>query len=428
MSRASQGKGRKRAVNVGLIFGTFCCFGIVTAQGPLPANAAPSWPAWVSRPAAVACPSGSTAVLPTNGWTDSLGVGHFTYQDLPGFTTTVAPRLGSSARVTPKLLADLGLPSSASVANINELGNKSTAAAFCRTSTTSVSPSGSFQTHRDGPNWAGYALTESEYGSQINSVTGAWTVGQSQTTASPSAESTWIGIGGGLGEGAPLPIGLIQAGTSMMSGEGYRSWFEWIGENTAGAATGVGTQYVSTKTVKYTNTNVVRPGDQVQGFVWWSSTTSACFTFLDHSRSTGSFSGCQSKLGIQYDHTSAEWINERTEFSGSSYCPGDPKVAIYPSCYWYYDSPGTTSWTHQWFSAAENDYGPWSDPFSFPFEAEVMVAPTTHDNPTPSCSSAEVLAYPVNALATSPGGQSQTLFCRSGSMWYFGSSPSGGTS
>ena len=89
------------------------------------------------------------------------------------------------------------------------------------------------------------------------------------------------------------------------------------------------------------------------------------------------------KLDIQYDHTSAEWINERTEFSGSSYCPGDPKVAIYPSCYWYYDSPGTTSWTHQWFSAAENDYGPWSDPFSFPFEAEVMVAPTTHDNPTP---------------------------------------------
>lgn len=74
-------------------------------------------------------------------------------------------------------------------------------------------------------NWAGYVAT----GSNITSVSGAWTVPQAGSVP-PGASSTWVGIGGFS------TSDLIQAGTQQISapldqliaGGGYAAWYELL--------------------------------------------------------------------------------------------------------------------------------------------------------------------------------------------------------
>jgi Peptidase A4 family len=148
------------------------------------------------------------------------------------------------------------------------------------------------------PNWGGYATTQSEFGAAINGAEGTWTVPPHTAGLAPSAEATWVGVGGGIG-GETRGIGLIQAGTEMQTNEGYRSVWEYIG--TSGCVGFCG---------QYSSINAISPGDSVTGQVFWGSSTYACFYLEDWSRNSGSQGVCQT-VNIPYDHTSAEWVDEQ---------------------------------------------------------------------------------------------------------------------
>jgi hypothetical protein len=374
----------------------------------------------------------------------------------PNFVTNIPPRDIATRHITSALLSDLGISSgSRSIGETGAtaageeaihrrqladkeavtLGTHPKAPSFCAQSAANnlyqpVSGSGrssqilqkdpakmnpsSTAAHYESSNWTGYAVTEADFGSPIDYATGEWVVGQGPTPGSPSASSTWVGVGGGLGEGSNV-VGLIQEGTQMETNAGFQSWFEWIGTNAAGGQTGVNEQDQSTSGVKFVNNNTIQPGDTVTAFVNWASQTEACFLFANLSENSGSFSGCQTNLNIAYDHTSAEWIDERTRFSNSG-CPGAPNGDTH--CYWYYANPGTTYWTNQQLAPGFSSAGSQS-PFSYPFEALVLQTPGTFTEPSPSCSENDVLGYPVNASTSNGAGSSQILYCRDGSMYYF---------
>jgi hypothetical protein len=83
-------------------------------------------------------------------------------------------------------------------------------------------------------NWSGYDLTSGGY----TAITGCWTVPSVAPTAWPTYSSTWIGIGGGLGDGTDQ--NLIQTGTeqdwSSTSGLApysaeYSAWWEILPAN-----------------------------------------------------------------------------------------------------------------------------------------------------------------------------------------------------
>jgi hypothetical protein len=230
-------------------------------------------------------------------------------------------------------------------------------------------------------NWAGYSTTQTEHGSPINGAQGSWTVPRHTPGLSPSAESTWVGIGGGVG-GETGGIGLIQTGTNMQTSRGYQSWWEYIG--TSGC--------VTTFCGQYSNINAISPGDSVFGEVTWDTSTYACFYLSDFTRSTGSFSVCQS-VNIPYDHTSAEWVNE-------NHVPA-----------LYYDNPHTVSWSTMYITNAVSGSGGWVSPFSTPYNALVMGPGYTPPAGTISCSNPNFLSYPVSAANTSSGGTSKILTC-----------------
>jgi hypothetical protein len=67
-------------------------------------------------------------------------------------------------------------------------------------------------------NWAGYQVDGTFDGAR-----GDWTVNESiPGPPTPNFDATWVGVGGADNNS------LIQAGTQMMTGHGYQSWFEWV--------------------------------------------------------------------------------------------------------------------------------------------------------------------------------------------------------
>jgi hypothetical protein len=366
--------------------------------------AAQSWPAQLARPVPASCPRGQTLIAPTGGWTDALGVSHVTYKTGPGLIAVVPPRGLTAGRVTAALMADVGLParhsaSSSShqilVRKVLNLAQSQRAPEFCRSGpdlgTLDRKPAGGpplLNTVSPSGNWGGYATTQKEHGSPINGAAGSWTVPEHTAGLSPSAESTWVGIGGDIG-GETGGIGLIQTGTSMQTSKGFRSWWEYLG--TSGC--------VNTFCGQYSSINAISPGDSVFGEVTWNTSTSACFFFADFSRSTGSFDVCQ-PVNIPYDHTSAEWVNE------NHYIPHA----------FYYDNPHTVSWSGMLINNTVAAGGAWVSPFSTPYEAVLMGPGTAPKAGTISCASGNFLSYPVSAATNSSGGTSKILTCYIGGV------------
>jgi Peptidase A4 family len=392
----------KRAKLIGVILLTAMAtvaLGLPRVSGTaatVPAAAQP-WPAQLARPVPASCPRGQTLIAPTGGWTDALGVSHVTYKARPGLVAVVPPRGLTAGRVTAALMADVGLRArhSASspshqllVRKVLNLARGQRAPEFCRSGpdlgVLHRTPAGSplLNTVIFHSIWGGYATTQKEHGSPLNGAAGSWRVPGHTAGLSPSAESTWVGIGGNIG-GETGGIGLIQTGTSMQTGEGFRSWWEYLG--TSGC--------VNTFCGQYSSINAISPGDSVFGEVTWNTSTSACFFFADFTRSTGSFDVCQ-LVNIPYDHTSAEWVNENHIPNGL-----------------YYDNPHTVSWSGMLINNTLAAGGAWVSPFSTPYEAVLMGPGSTPGAGTVSCASGNFLSYPVSAATNSGGGTSKILTC-----------------
>ena len=394
-----------------------------TASAPVPSpSPSTGWPARFARPAADTCPAGQTEIAATSGWTDSAGVAHFTYKDRPGMVSTLPATTVDASQVSNTMLTELGLPTGStrqnSVQHAVAMSQKTVAPALCvsqapagsgfvaasgasgtsgasAASGTSGTASGGSTagefTHAYSGAWGGSFVTEGEYGSPIESVTGDWTVNNTQTPSgdSPAVEGTWVGIGGGVA-GEQNGWGLIQAGTSMETGTGYQSWFELISGNCSGNGCAP----------RYSAVDVVRPGDLVSSEVTWENTSTACFDLIDYDHSAATIPWTcvpiSTVSGMIYDHDSAEWINE------SWLSQGTP----------YYQNPGTVEWSDQSMSSGFDAAGPWSSPWAHPSTSMVMVVPGTSGSPNPSCGTPGVMSYPVGPYTTSGiYGSSQLVTC-----------------
>jgi hypothetical protein len=268
-------------------------------------------------------------------------------------------------------------------------------------------------THIFNANWAGYGVTQAESGgSGINGVTGVWTVGTDSTNGSPGAELTWIGIGGANGEANPNVWGLIQAGTSMETDYGYQAWFEYVGSDCPPSDIFCDP--------KWQDADAVRPGDVISTEVTWVSTTEACFDLADFTHGVASFSTCLTFSSVNYDHTSAEWVNEN--FLGKFWCPPadddedcDPFAGRVSGREEInsYDNPGDILWTDQQFTHGFNGSGTWQDPFSGSYESFVMMTPDGSASGTPDCTNSSVLSFPENPITRlSSGGSSDIWTCQ----------------
>lgn len=372
--------------------------GAVTLCGSLAASAASASATSAATGSAqdpatgsVSCAPGDTLATPTATSTDSLGVRHYTYRALPGLVTKVPPKGLTAAHATPALLADIGLKPRSGAAQQAVALSKGAVPALCLgkkrpTSPEAVLTSGSKNTattssttrfdHYYSENWGGYAVTEPELGKGINSVEGTFTEGSDETPASdsPSEESTWVGLGGGLAEGSSN-YGLIQSGVAMITDYGYTSWWEEVG------STGCTTSANNYCDPVYNAFDTTRPGDDISDEVYWESSSTACFILTDYTHSTGSINVCES-APIPYDHTSAEWINEN--WLGNGY---------------YYDNPGTISFTSQEISPS---YGgtSYQSPFGGKF-AGIIMEPGSGDNTVASCPNNTLLSEGAKASGTS---------------------------
>ncbi len=244
-------------------------------------------------------------------------------------------------------------------------------------------------------NWGGYEVTEAENDhTGINYVQAAWNNGRSSTTSAPSAEFTWIGIGGGGGEGnLKGPWGLIQAGSSMETDQGYQSWLEFLGGPDYST-----NQITCNKKVEpgcgalLTPVDSAEPQDSMSAQVYWSTSTTGCFIVTDQQRSSADISACYSDMDIPYDHTSAEWIVEKVS---------PPK---------YFDDPGTISWYDQDFADIAVSMPVLVDPFSGSFEADILYDTAVNSNPSATgCGSGTgIVAVPYDGANQS----SNTDICR----------------
>jgi hypothetical protein len=373
--------------------------GLPALASAVPASSAPapSWPSQLVRPAAVRCPRGAALVAPTAGSTDALGVAHIGFRAEPGLVAKIPPRGLTAAHVTQALLADLGLrirqPLSSPagrhlVQDVIRLAADRTAPEFCRSKPRPKRPGAELSgpqvpnRHVYSPNWAGYAVTDAEHGGPINAAEGTWTVPRGMTRKTPSIEGTWVGVGGGLAETSSAE-GLIQTGTSMQNNGDYQSWWEYIGTS------GCVNQFCG----QYSEVGAIAPGDSVGGVVDWESRSSACFLFVDFSRSSGELSVCKT-LNIPYDPTSGEWVNE------------------YPFCACLYDNPGTVHWRYQYLNSGFGADGTWTSSFARSFESVILfigISSGTGCNEKPYNS---ILSYPVHAANYGPyGGQSDIVTC-----------------
>lgn len=393
-----------RKIRKFVMVGAACGVAFSAAGAVIPSASAVSapWSSQVVRPAAVRCPGGERLIAPTGARTDSLGVTQITYQADPGLVVSIPPKGLGIGGVTPAVMADMGIgarhlsrPSGLRLARqVVSLARNRTAPQFCwskpaATSLRQAHPDLQFA-HTDNPAWAGYAVTEAEHGGNINGATGSWAVPQSMTSSAPSAEATWVGVGGGLGEGSSVE-GLIQDGSWMQTNEGYRTFWEYIGTS--------GCTDQTAFCGKFSSVNAVRPGTQISADVWWDTNTTATFLISTSAPGgSGSFAARNVPVNIPYDHTSAEWVNEWLGRGAGA----------------FYDSPGVVTFEAQGLMGALGGQGSFTSPFAGAFEAVVMSkVPTAGTN----CSDGNVISYPTNATNTSStSGASNIVTCSVGGV------------
>lgn len=412
--------GRPAVISLGIALVGASCVLVASSSSATVSSSGP-WPNGIAHPAAASCPRGEKAVTATSGQTDAQGVDHFSYKSAPGLVTNLPPAGLRASTVTPKLLADLGVHTSSMTSSSVQqvvrqtvylsahraapaLCEESVQPDFAKVSSASARSGGSAArfTHLFASNWAGYATTEAPSGSTgINYAAGTFAVGQNHTQTQPGAESSWVGIGGGLtaNDDTASTVGLIQDGVSMQYDEGYQSWFEFVSDSTTCATT-------TTCDPQYSTTpGSARPGDSVTAEVWWASSTEACFELTDGQHSAADIpETCVSgtSLPVPYDDTSAEWINEEVVGEGTD---GSPSYYITS-----YDNPGTIKWTQQEISGTLGNAGPFSSPF--PGEEAIIMYGTYFPSGATGCGSGNgVLSYPAGAATTSSGGQSSIVTC-----------------
>jgi Peptidase A4 family len=385
-----------------------------------PANAlTPAAARASARPAgSAACDLGGTLLTPTPARTDKLGVRYYTYREFPGMVTKVPPSGLTAARVTPALLADIGLESASSAKNaltavarqnLDRAAISLSAAGapkLCAGTAQSrrllgagqlprraAAPSGlRYNVYAD--DWGGYGLDESEFGGGINAAEGAWDVGHgttSGTSAYPSVEeSTWVGVGS-LDNNPNNPRGLIQAGVAMITDPmfvpppgttppgGYTSWWEVVGTSSGTTLEGCNGFNNNCDPV-YNIGDTTRPGDAVLVRVWYKSSSTACFLLVDYSHSGGDIAQTCAPSAV-YDHTSAEWVNENNLGSG-----------------YLYNNPGTISFNTQNVSSAFAP-GPWVQAFSLgAYQTVIMETDSiTHAGVTTCPGGGVLLSKGVNA-------------------------------
>lgn len=284
--------------------------------GSMPAQAS-TWQAWVPRPSAASCPKGDWLVSPTSASTDALGVVHFRYASFPTLTSALPPRDFNAKQESAGLRADLA-ESGVPAAGAQRLAQSRTAPEFCASTHLYAAPQSPQRATRRTDaagsaasgiadhwteNWAGYSVNG---GTGFNGVEATWTVKQSIPDAyQPSEDATWVGIGGDHADiAANSNWSLIQAGTDMMSGNGYRMWFEWV---CGSCGNTINVTYGPTSGISFTGTNKLSVGDSISANVTWSNTSTACFNVVD---SKGpALGGCVSSP-VPYDNKSIEWIDE----------------------------------------------------------------------------------------------------------------------
>jgi hypothetical protein len=369
----------------------------------------PSWPSWLARlarPTPASCQAGETSLAPTSAVPDSLGVIHFAYSDFPALTSSAPPRGFAAESASASLISDLeasGLAGSV----LAKLPANPVAPSFCVSSSVlngsaweaaaapakgveplskaqsspESSPGNGDNTHYDTSNWAGYEVIGT-----VSQAQGQWTVETSAANQpTPNREDTWVGIGGGPTDSSSY--GLIQAGTEMLTGSGYRSWFEYV---CGACGKSIGVTFNSAYGVTfYSGSAGVRNGDQINTSVYWSTSTEPCFDLTDLTRSSGTFDGCVNNPGIPYDRTSGEWIDE-----GHYYSTGQ-----------YLANFGTTRWSQETLSGSPS--GATASFTNYPYAGIVMADPGSSE--LPPCSNTQVQAYPENASS----GTSDTVWCKS---------------
>lgn len=306
-----------------------------------------SWSANVQRPGVPSCESGEQPVVPSTSATDLNGLTTVKYGALPGLHVDIpppnydpasaSPGLNTSLRVSDRSMSET--MSSNLVKSLKQLAKSRVAPAFCYRSVSAgtrplslpgrvlssagTAPGSSCAkapcaSHVNSSNWSGYVVSQGAVPYTIYGATAAWFEQSSGYDTPHNKDVTWVGVGGATPGAA---YGLIQAGTSMETNAGYRSWFEWVG-----SGTGVGEQFASIGGVLYSGGNVVRPGDLISTIVYWSkhvndSEWDMCFTVADLDRSSGDLNGCQPRVpppghpqfgkAILQDHSSVEWIDEK---------------------------------------------------------------------------------------------------------------------
>jgi hypothetical protein len=373
---------------------------------------ASTWQAWFAKPAAAFCPKSDLLVSPTSATTDSFGVVHLHYANFSSFTSAVPPRGFSAKHETAGLRADLersGIPATRAPL----LARSSLVTQFCvstrryaglqkaghpvRSAAAGGTGGGSapvVNSHNDG-NWAGYSV---DGGTGFNGVAANWTVQQSNATSEqPNEDSTWIGVGGDANDCVDS-CSLIQEGTDMETGAGYRMWFEWVC-NTCGKTiyaqhgSGYGISFIPA------GSDAVGVGDPMAADVYWNGTSTACFVMVDDNpkRSVG-INGCVSKP-VPYDSKSIEWVDE-DGLSQDNYFMADF---------------GKTYWTEQG-SWDVNDNSESLPKFAASPNFLVVgniAADTTDNSYVPPCTDADVDAYPYG-ISTASGGSSITKWCNPG--------------
>ncbi len=147
-------------------------------------------------------------------------------------------------------------------------------------------------------NWAGYTAS----GSNFTSVSGTWNIPQISSSPSPSADATWVGIGGINTQD------LIQAGTQTIDQNGniqYQAWFETLPQ---------GSQPVPL---------TVNAGDSIIASITEQGPAQWLVSLRDNT------TGQSYQASTQYNSSlsSAEWIEEMP-MSGNSFIPLDNFGAV----------------------------------------------------------------------------------------------------
>lgn len=175
---------------------------------------------------------------------------------------------------------------------------------------------------------------------------------------------------------------------------GYRNWFEILGNSTAPCNGNVEPSYNTCGGVTFVDPNYLRPGDYIYATVYWTSTTRACFTLTDASRASGGLSGCVSPVGVPYDTSTIEWIDESHTW-------------VHTDKGWVINLYLTDFTQTNWVEA--DSFNPNSGAYvhftNYNYAADVMDNPNYP--PSTICGNIATMAVPVNAS----NGTSTNLWC-----------------